>query len=430
MELESRPFISNKGRNAVVIGMQIKSHLDGHVLGAIILAISDEYLSKALYPPKDITGSDLIVFDPAGQVITVTADELASMPELKSLDSNEPFLGLQNFNKSQYLISQLYTTPLNWRVVLLTDYRSFTAPLAKEYYGSIALTIILLFVLLISVILVTNSVNTPINQLIKAMRDTSRENRFPLVKVTGSDEMTYLGTTFNEMSQRIQQLIREIHEVNDKKRAAELLALQSQINPHLLYNSLDSINWIAYTTGNKDICGIIAALSDFYRLTLDKGHTTHTIRSELKQIESYLRLQSMNYHHKIAYSVDGQDDCMDCLVPKVILQPIVENALTHGFSETELTVLIRVYKQHDHLIIEVSDNGPGIGNYDASNLFPEPSYGENCHGYGLYNINERIKLFFGEEYGITLHPNHPKGLLVRFTLSFHPISDKRGNILC
>jgi two-component system sensor histidine kinase YesM len=406
--------------------MQVKSHIDGHVIGAIIIGLSDDYLANALYPPNDITDSDLIVFDPDGKVITTTNGELASNPGLKSINSEEPFFELQDFNNSEYLISQLYTDPLKWKVLLLNDYRSFTFPLIKEYYGAVAITAILLFVLIIFVVLVTSSINTPINQLIKAMKDTSRENRFPLVKITGSDELAYLGTTFNDMSKRIKQLIWEINDVNDKKRAAELLALQSQINPHLLYNSLDSINWIAYTTGNQDICSIITALSDFYRLTLDKGVAFHTISSELKQIESYLNLQSLNYQNRITYLINAQDDCMDCMVPKIILQPIVENSLSHGFSETKLFVGIQVYKHNNNLIIDVSDNGPGLESYDTSTSFPKPSYGENCHGYGLYNINERIKLFFGEEYGISLHPNHPKGLLVRFTLSFQPNSNKGG----
>lgn len=426
IELESRPSISNKGRFAVIIGMQIKSHIDGRVIGAIILAVSDDYLSTALYPPEDITGSDLLVYDPQGKVICTTSEKLAAAPELNSINSEETFFGLLNLNNSEHLVSQLNTTPLKWRVLLLNDYRSFTAPLIREYHGATVISVVLLFVLLISVLLVTNSVNTPINQLIKAMRNTSRQNRFPLVNVAGSDELAYLGTTFNDMSQRIQQLILEINDVNDKKRAAELLALQSQINPHLLYNSLDSINWIAYTAGNQDICGIIAALSDFYRLTLDKGHTFHPVRNELKQIESYLKLQSMNYHHKIVYSINAQDECLDCLVPKIILQPIIENSLTHGFSEAELSIMINVYKHLDNLVIEVSDNGPGIENYNSSSSFPEPSYGENCHGYGLYNINERIKLFFGEQYGISLHHNYPKGLIVRFTLSIQQNIDKRG----
>lgn len=136
----------------------------------------------------------------------------------------------------------------------------------------------------------------------------------------------------------------------------------------------------------------------------------------------------MNYHNKIDYSIDAQDECMDFLVPKIILQPIVENSLTHGFSEPKLSVQIHVFKKDGNLIIEVSDNGPGIENHYTHTTFPEPSYGKDCHGYGLYNINERISLFFGEGYGISLHQIYPKGLLVRFTLSFKLNIDKRGNI--
>lgn len=423
MELEDRPYISNKGRYAVLIGMQIKSYINGRVIGAVILAISADYLSTALYPPEDITGSNLIVFDPEGKVIAATSDRLALAPELKTIDAHRPLFELRDLNDSHYIVSQLFTDPLGWRILLLTDYRSFSAPLLAEYRWAITVTIVLLLILLISVATVTNSINRPIHQLVRAMEGTSRDYYFPVVRVTGSDELAYLGTTFNEMSRRIQQLIKEIETVNAKKRSAELLTLQSQINPHLLYNTLDSINWIASVTGNQDINRIIATLSDFYRLTLDKGQATHSIQNELRQVESYLKLQALIHQDKITYSIHVQEECKDCLVPKIILQPIVENSLTHGFTEKTLAVEVSVYRHEDYLMIDVSDNGPGVRDYGVNALLPESSYGEEGHGYGLYNINERIKLFFGEQFGISLHPNRPKGLLVRFTLSAQLSSD-------
>lgn len=415
VELESRPYISNKGRHAVVIGMQIKSYFDGRVVGAIILAISADYLLQALYPPEDITDSQLAVFDPEGRIIAATAREL--IPDLlsKRLEDRGTFFDMLDLHRSNYLVSQMYTDPLDWRIVLLTDYKNFSAPLLAQYYRALAVTVLLLVVLLMSVVLITNSINRPIHQLIRAMKKMGQEHHFPSVRVTGADELTYLGNTFNTMSKKIQQLIKEIETANAKKRTAELMALQSQINPHLLYNTLDSINWMASMNGNQDISHMIVALSDFYRLTLNRGQTSHTLENELKQIESYLKLQKLNFRNRIAYTINARDDCLHCRVPTVILQPIVENSIIHGFKENNLEIGIHVFRQADDLIIEVADNGPGLEAYD-SDKFPEPGNGREGHGYGLFNINERIRLFFGEEYGISLHPNHPKGLLVRFRL--------------
>lgn len=415
VELESRPYISNKGRSAVVIGMQIKSHVDGRVVGTIILALSADYLLQALYPPEDITDSQLAIFDPSGKIMAATDPEIIPALEAKRLEYKGTFFELLDLQRSKYLVSQLYTDPLDWRIVLLTDYKRISAPLLAQYHRALAVTALLLVILLMSVVLITNSINRPIHQLIKAMRMMGQEHYFPSVRVTGADELSYLGSAFNTMSKKIQQLIKEIETVNAKKRSAELMALQSQINPHLLYNTLDSINWMASMNGNEDISRMIVALSDFYRLTLSNGQSSHFLRNELKQIESYLKLQQLNFHNRIHYAINAQEECLNCRVPTVILQPIVENSIHHGFTESILDIKINVFRQAGDLIIEIADNGPGLQAYDGDS-FPKPAEDREGHGYGLFNINERIKLFFGEAYGISLHPNNPKGLLVRFRL--------------
>lgn len=414
LEMESRPHISNEGRYAVIIGVQIKSYVNGDVVGAIILALSDYHLSKDIYIWEDEINSELLVIAPNGKKIVATSQELSESEGLMSLDSEGEFSGLRNLNEKEFLISQLYTDPLDWRILLLTDYNNFSAPLLSQFNEVLLVTALLLLFLLIAVGLVIKSINNPIKQLVSVMKRTSRENNFPMVEVSGYDELTYLGSTFNDMSQRIQKLIEEIKTVTNKKRSAELLALYSQISPHLLYNTLDSINWIAFTSGKNEICEIISTLSDFYRLTLDKGQSYHSLSRELEQINKYLELQKFNYHSRFEYTIDINDKLNDYLVPKIIFQPIVENALTHGFSEPKLVIKILVYKQSDHLVIDITDNGSGVG--IIHDEIPKPSYGEDCHGYGLYNINERIKLFYGERYGIHLLPNDPKGLLVRFLL--------------
>lgn len=232
-----------------------------------------------------------------------------------------------------------------------------------------------------------------------------------LLTPTHRDELWDLEQGYNEMVARIYELLEKNKEEQEKKRELELTALQAQINPHFLYNTLDAIGWMAALKGQNEIEQMVMALSRFFRLSLHKGDKKITIADEISIVESYIAIEQLRNPGKFDVTYDIQPEITHILVPKIILQPIVENAVKHGVSQVRRHGLIHIrgYRDNDDVILEVSDNGKGFQK-KTDQLHPS--------GYGMSNVNERIQLEYGKEYGVSFHSEPDKGSTVTIHLCF------------
>ncbi len=207
------------------------------------------------------------------------------------------------------------------------------------------------------------------------------------------DEIGRLITHYNEMVDKVEELMREQYVLGQEKAGAELRALQSQINPHFLYNTLDMINWMAQKNEIDNIHNIVQALSHFYRLILSKGKDVVTIADEVKLCGAYMEIQKRRYRGRIRYTAEVEEEVMDCLIPKITLQPFLENAVIHGINEKESprgAVFLSGWMEDGRITLSVTDDGVGMQEHAKEN-----SAG-GSH-YGMKNIAERLKLFYGEE---------------------------------
>lgn len=207
------------------------------------------------------------------------------------------------------------------------------------------------------------------------------------------DEIGQLITYYNEMVDKVEELMREQYVLGREKAEAELQALQSQINPHFLYNTLDMINWMAQKNEIDNIHNTVQSMSHFYRLILSKGRDVVTIADEVKLCEAYMEIQKRRYRGRILYESEVEDEIMDCLIPKITLQPFLENAVIHGINEKENArgiVILNGWMEDGRITLSVTDDGVGMR---------EQKQERNVSGshYGMTNIAERLKLFFGEE---------------------------------
>lgn len=233
-----------------------------------------------------------------------------------------------------------------------------------------------------------------IKRLHSQIADLSRGKMHTITDPNPRDELWDLEQGYNEMVARIQELLEKNRQEQEKKRELELTALQSQINPHFLYNTLDAIGWIAIMEGQSEIEQMIMALSRFFRLSLHKGDKKITLEDEIHIVESYVTIEQLRNPGEFDVTYDIQPEIMQIMVPKIILQPIVENAIKHGISQVRRHGLIAIqgYRKEDDVFLEVSDNGKGFQKKQT----PSPS-----GGYGLKNVNERIRLEYGEPYGLS-----------------------------
>ena len=229
-----------------------------------------------------------------------------------------------------------------------------------------------------------------------------------------------LAKGFNNMAENMQALVDEIKEDEAKLRRVDLRLLQEQINPHFLYNTLDTIVWLIEGNETEKAEKMVVTLSNFFRLVLSKGKEFITIREEEQHIGSYLAIQEMRYHDIMEYDIQIDKVLYDYQIPKLTLQPLVENALYHGlkYKRAKGYIHINGEKTGDVIVLTVRDNGVGMDEEELEVLRKEIERPckETEKGFGMANVNERIHMYFGQEYGMTIHSKKGKGTIVEITI--------------
>lgn len=250
-----------------------------------------------------------------------------------------------------------------------------------------------------------------IKRLSNKLRNLGEHTLNSFLDQTPRDELWDLEQGYNEMIVRINELLEKNKQEQIKKRELEFTALQAQINPHFLYNTLDTIGWIAALKNQPEIEQMVMELSRFFRLSLHKGDLFIPLADELGIVSSYLNIEQLRNPGKFDVSYDIQPDLMQIMMPKLILQPLVENAVKHGVSQTSRhgLITIRGYHIKDDIYLEVTDNGLGIQNKETQ--LPRS-------GYGLRNIRERIQLEYGKDYGLTIDSREQEGTTVQIHIHF------------
>ncbi|MCK5735518.1 MAG: sensor histidine kinase, partial [Spirochaetaceae bacterium] len=235
-----------------------------------------------------------------------------------------------------------------------------------------------------------------------------------------TDEIRELAREYDIMVGRISELMDENVREQELKRKSDLKALQAQINPHFLYNTLDSIIWMGEMNKSDEVVKMTSALSRLFRVSISKGRELITLRDELEHVRSYLTIQEMRYKNKFRYLIDIPEELMDCTVLKITLQPLVENAIYHGIRDIEYEGLIEIggYREKEDIILTVKDNGEGMDRETLSALIDgisDMNDNENLNrqqGTGVRNVHERIRLYFGFEYGLNYESSKGRGTLI------------------
>ncbi len=281
---------------------------------------------------------------------------------------------------------------------------------------------VLLFFLSVALIIFISSLITrPLSVLSKRMKNYNVEHNNTLHSET-KDEIGVLFESFNSMNDSIIQLIENVNHETEVRKMAELKALQAQITPHFLYNTLNSISALSKSYGAKDIEQMTVALSRFFMHSLNNGAEMITIDNELDHVMNYVYLQKIRYGNRFDVEIIADSEVRHCLICKLTLQPLIENCIYHAFNDIDYTghIIIKAVREGDKIIITVSDNG--IGNYtldfNKMNEYVNKQFdlNEPIEKYGIHNISQRIKIYFGEEYGLFYYPNKDEGITVKITI--------------
>ena len=302
----------------------------------------------------------------------------------------------------------------DWKVVGVSYISEMVTAKEMELLGNICvmLTIIMGLTMIVS-FLVSRLVTKPIQRLIRAMQEFEKDAAGYVYRpVEGATEIEALSQSYEHMVGKIQNLMKQVRQEEISLRKTELKALQAQINPHFLYNTLDAIGWLCEEERCRDAVEMVNALAKLFRISISKGHELITIEKEVEHAGSYLKIQNFRYKNQFSYDFQIEEECLRYYCNKITLQPIIENAIYHGLDRMvdEGHIQIRIYSEGEDVIFRVEDNGVGMSEEQCrSILHKEP--GDNS-GIGIKNVNDRIKIYFGKEYGLSIESELDEGTTV------------------
>ena len=288
--------------------------------------------------------------------------------------------------------------------------------------GACALTVALVIAFLLS-----KSITQPIHALQHTMHQVEQGDLNVRCGVTAGNELGQLSDSFNHMIATTQALMDETARVAEQKRISEWRALQAQIQPHFLYNTLDSIIWMSHAGRNAEVVEMTSALASLLRRSIGTGSDTNTLAEEMDHVKSYLTIQKMRYNEKLQYELDMDPQTADCLLPKLILQPLVENAIYHGIKvkQTGGTVRVESILEEDRLLITVEDDGVGMTEEQIARIFEKKQSDAESTKIGVYNVNERLQYYFGSEASMRYYSTPGRRTMVMLVLPI--VREKEGH---
>ena len=324
---------------------------------------------------------------------------------------------MEEFDGSSRFVTIGYT---GWKVVGVTPENVVTLNTIKTRLFIVFIIALILFILALINSYISSRITNPIKELEKSVGILEEGNLDVPVYAGGSYEIQHLGKSIGDMAAQIRLLMKDIVTEHEAKRKQEFDTLQSQINPHFLYNTLDIIVWMIENEQKAEAVKAVTALARFFRISLSKGKSIITVRDELEHVRNYLMIQHMRFKNKFTYEIQAEDGVLELASLKLMLQPLVENAIYHGmeFMDGDGEILLKVWKEEGDLYFSVIDNGLGMTEEQVGNLFTGASHVDSKRGSGIgvKNVNERIKLYFGEKYGLSIESEPDEGTTVKIHL--------------
>lgn len=373
------------------------------------LCITLDY-DKVFQPFRNITEGEIcgIILDDNGNIVW------AQMPEERQEEIISVVPGMINRIQKEYAYVKTENNETGWNFFLLIPQRIISESVSQVLVGEVILIIICMCLILIFGMYFSRVFTRRIEKLTQNMNQVNHGVRVVTVESDSEDEVGLLVRSFRSMMEEIDRLISEVYENKIALKEFELKALTAQINPHFLYNSLSIINWMAIRSKQMQISKVTLALSTFYRTALSKGAEIVSIDTTITNIEAYLQIQLIMHDNNFTVEWDIEDEVRNAKIPKLLLQPIVENALEHGLDlkeDGERILKISMIKDKEDVLVIVEDNGIGMEQKKADELI---TY--HAKGYGLKNVNDRICLFYGDAYKIQVISSVGEGTKVKMRI--------------
>ena len=307
--------------------------------------------------------------------------------------------------------------PNGWSLVQTVSVKEFNKEMNHLIVLAAGIVLLVLEISLGFVWYVTSRIAYPAKELMESMKTLAKDNEYPRVKIVSNDEIGMIGLEYNKMAENIETLIEKVYKMELTQKQAELEFLQMQINPHFLYNALDTISWMALAKGNMDVSEMTIALAELLRATIKK-ESFITLREEMNTVKDYLLIQQERFGDKISAEYFVEEDAYSCMVPNFILQPVIENAIIHGLEpkieKGKLSINISI--QDEFLTFLVEDNGVGMDEKEILDLYKKCRENNTKQSIGLKNVYRRLLLCYGEASMLKIESKKEQGTRISFLI--------------
>lgn len=397
-------------------------------IGLMAISIPRSEFEGACATISDVAGSRVVILDSESSVIFDTQSGLDIPEEMLTISAKGSGSFAQTIESRDYI--GYYSADSDGRYTILV-FADKDALLAGLYARQNIMKLLLLVSTLVTVgvtILVSSSITRPLRKITRLMENVQRGDLSARFRVQYKDEIGILGNNFNLMLDKMNELMEHFVRINIDKKQAEIDALQSQINPHFMYNTLETFRMMAISKDYYELAELIARFGRMLRYNITTLNEMTTIAREIEHLENYLFIQSSRFQNSIALTCNVEAGLENFPIIKLLIQPIVENAVFHGLKmhrNSAGVVGVHAYRKGDLCIIDISDNGTGISCEKLEQLRQEiesardGSDAQDRHSHiGLRNVNERIRLYYGADYGLLLESVENEGTMVRITLPY------------
>lgn len=398
------------------------------ILGCVFVDIPINSLNSILVQ-ADLTGDSILYAVDQNNVVRATAgnkkvsEEVPEMP-FEFISSNSSMIRLAN-TKYQLHVQEL--TQSNWKILFLVPLSKIQNTCNRLIIFTLVLLVTLAGITLLMGNLIYKNTFNRMQKVVISMQNVQEGNLDIELPVIINDEIGQIEQNYNYMIRRIRDLIKETYSLAEKTKNAELKALQAQINPHFLYNTINTISWAAMDYGAEKVCRMLKSLSDFYKLSLQPSKQEIKLKDEIHHIELYIDIQNMRYKDGVKLTIDIPEEIKDYAIPNMILQPLVENSVIHGIMAKETKrgeIKVDGTLCENDILLSIIDSGIGM---NETTLKRATQYKLPNEEYGIYNIQERLHLKYGKKYGLFFASRFGYGTRVEIRIPTR-ISEEDGSI--
>ena len=403
-------------------------------LGALVLLIKEANISSVFRNLPDSSSRYFYITNEKRQILSSSSSKgiyddfssYAGIDPTKYKTLAETGSQIFSINNTDFLFICKSSPALNWKVINLIPLENLTLDHVVILHNILIISIVVFILSVVFSILCTGTVTAPIQRLVDKMKSASAGKLDISVSYSSNDELAVLYNQFNLMMQKIQTLLNDIYEEQNAKQKMEVQLLQSQINPHFLYNTLNTIKSLIELDMKETAVKAVSAMSAFYRNSLSKGQFIIPLRQELILTEQYLYIQNLRYMDFVDYEITYESSWEDhgAEIPKLTIQPVVENIFVHGLTNQMCHIHLNVSIKNNTIYISISDNGSGIPREKLTELNRSiRDFKTARYSFGLPSINHRISLLYGENYGLTIKSSPESGTTVTIA-----IPDKKSTL--